>query len=66
MVRSVNTVVSDEKVEAFSLYISIVNTNRGHTNDGYQGCTNRLARLLVLLIETKIGTRLYPYFYIVM
>ncbi len=54
----------DEKVEALSLYISTENTNDGHTNDVCQGCTNRLARLLVLLIETKIGTRLCPYFYI--
>lgn len=36
-------VVSDEKVEALSLYISTENTNDGHTNDVYQGYTNRLA-----------------------
>ena len=36
-------IVNDEKVEALSLYISTENTNDGHTNDGYQGCTNRLA-----------------------
>ena len=43
LTHPLNMVVSNEKVEALSLYISTESTNDGHTSDVYQGCTKRIA-----------------------